>query len=278
MLTTLRYEYLAFDDIRFHPSIENHRALRWDKVRHYEEDIVRNGLLEPLVVWERNPGEFYLVGGFHRHAAIRAIRAKYPGYFDRVDARVVAGQIDEIRALNLKLNADRVDTSITDYFDTILYLNNANWTAEKIAAFLDRGEPWIRDILRFAPGMDPRVRVLLADGRIAWARAKEICRAALAAEPGLEKETVDRALADLDTGRRAARVRRPITPRRAARRLARELDRRANERLSIRYLDLCALVDVLAGLDASGEQAEIVRGAFPGLLPDADAEGDREGE
>ncbi|MBM4154991.1 MAG: chromosome partitioning protein ParB [Lentisphaerae bacterium] len=268
MLTTKRYEYLAFDAIRFHPSIENHRALRWEKVQHYEADILKNGLLEPLVVWERNPGEFYLVGGFHRHSAIRAIRAKNPGYFDRVDVRVVAGDPDEIRALNLKLNADRLDTRITDYFDTIVYLNNANWPTEKIAAFLDRREAWVGEILRYAPGMDPRLRVLLGEGRVSWNRARDICREALAAAPGREKEAVDRALAELESGRPAPRPARLLTPRRAARRLARELPERSGETLKVRYDDLLALVNVMAGLDPDGGHAEAVRRAFPGLLPD----------
>ncbi len=271
MLTTKRYEYLAFDAIRFHPAIENHRALRWEKVRHYEADILKNGLLEPLVVWERNPGEFHLVGGFHRHSAIRAIRSKNPGYFDRVDVRVVAGDLDEIRALNLKLNADRLDTRITDYFDTIVYLNNANWPVEKIAGFLDRSPGWIEEILRYAPGMDPRVRVLLGEGRLSWNRAREICRAALAAEPGREKESVDRVLAAMEAGRQTIRPVRPLTPRRAARRLVRDLPKRAGEKLTVRYDDLCALVSVLAGMDPDGGHAANVRRAFPGLLPEEQA-------
>ena len=121
------------------------------KVSHLEKDILTNGLLEPLVVWERNPGEFYLVGGFHRMEAIKSIRTRNPGYFDRVDVRVVSGDPDEIRALNLKLNADRLDTNITDYFDTVIYLNNANWPRERIAEFLDKSTAWIDDIVRFAP-------------------------------------------------------------------------------------------------------------------------------
>lgn len=266
MLATKRYEYLAFDQLRFHPAIDNHRQLRWDKVRHYEEDILKNGLLEPLVVWERNPGEFFLVGGFHRHSAIRAIRSKNPGYFDRVDVRVVAGDLDEIRALNLKLNADRLDARITDYFDTVVYLNNANWSPEKIGAFLDRSASWIEDILRHAPGMDPRVRVLLADGRISWNRAKEIGRRAAEAEPGREKETVDAALAEIESGRAALRPPKPISARRAARRLARDLDERGGERLDATYADLCALMRVIAGRSSDHGDLDRIRRAFPGVL------------
>ena len=64
MLTTKRFDYVGIDQIHLHPSVANHRPLNETKVAHYAEDIARNGLLEPLVVWERNPGEFYLVGGF----------------------------------------------------------------------------------------------------------------------------------------------------------------------------------------------------------------------
>ena len=40
--------------------------------------------------------------------------------------------------LNLKLNADRLDARITEYFDTVVFLGNAGWTEERIADFLDR--------------------------------------------------------------------------------------------------------------------------------------------
>ncbi len=148
MLTTNRYEYMPFDNIQKHPLISNHRPYSPDKVAHYERDILENGLLEPLIVWERTNGEYYLVGGFHRLASINAIREKHPGYFDYVDVRVVSGELDEIRALNLKLNADRLDTKITDYFETVLYLNNANWNKERIASFLDKSITWIDPFIR----------------------------------------------------------------------------------------------------------------------------------
>ena len=71
------------------------------RMNGFERDIIQldgepapeggRALLEPIVVWERNPGEFFLVGGFHRHAAIRRIRSRNPGYFDRVDVRVIQG-------------------------------------------------------------------------------------------------------------------------------------------------------------------------------------------
>jgi ParB-like chromosome segregation protein Spo0J len=84
MVTTKRYECMSFDKVRIHPHISNHRPLQADKVAHLERDILTNGLLEPLIVWERSNGEYYVVGGFHCLAAIEAIRAKHVGYFDQI--------------------------------------------------------------------------------------------------------------------------------------------------------------------------------------------------
>ncbi len=260
MLTTKRFDYVPFDQVHLHPSVANHRPLNDAKVAHYAEDILRNGLLEPIVVWERNPGEFFLVGGFHRHNAIRRIRAQHPGYFDRVDVRVVHGELDEIQALNLKLNADRLDARITDYFDAILFMANANWDKSRIARFLDKNAAWIEDILRYAPGMDARVRRLLENGEITWAKAKAICRAVLAAPPGQERARLDAELAVLRAPR-AVPTPRPLTYRAAAKRL-----KGRTERFHVSGDDVLALLDVLRGKTAAPDVLQRVRQAFPGLL------------
>jgi len=189
---------MSFDKVRIHPLISNYRPLHPDKVAHLERDILTNGLLEPLIVWERSDGDYYVVGGFHRLAAIGAIRAKHAGYFHQIDVRVVSGELDEMRAVNLKLNADRLDTKITDYFETVLYLNHANWSKERIADFLDKSVTWLEEILRFAPGMDPRLRTLLEAGQVSWNKAKAICRQILAAPPGKKRDVADNLIADLN--------------------------------------------------------------------------------
>ena len=259
MLATKRFDYVPFDKVHLHPSVANHRPLNEAKVAHYAEDILRNGLLEPIVVWERNPGEFYLVGGFHRHNAIRRIRAQNPGYFDRVDVRVVHGELDEIQALNLKLNADRLDARITDYFDAIIFMANANWDVQRIARFLDKNAAWIEDILRYAPGMDSRVRRMLEAGEISWAKAKDVCKAVLAAPAGQERAALDAALARLRAPAKSAP--RILTYRAAAKRL-----KARKEAYKVTGEDLVALLQVLRGASADPEAVAKVRAAFPGLL------------
>lgn len=270
MVTTKRYDYVPFDQVREHPLITNHRELNESKVAHYQQDILKNGLLEPLVVWERQHKEYFLVGGFHRLAAIRRIRAEHAGYYDRIDVRVVAGDIEEIRALNLKLNADRLDAKISDYFDTILFLNNANWSIARIATFLDKSESWVEEILRFVPGMDPRVRTLLHAGKLSWAKARQIGRRVLAAPPGQERRVVDEALRDLES-RPAEEKPFVLTPKAAQRRFARQLQSNPKASFHVTAQDLYSLLTVLAGKGGGpGEDAEQhlarVRQVFPALV------------
>ncbi len=149
MITTKRYDYVQIDRISEHPDVRNHRPVDPGKVGHYFEDIRKHGLLEPLVVWERNSGEYFLVGGFHRLAAMRRIREANSGHFDRVDVRVLGGDVDDMRALNLKLNADRLDTKITDYFDTIIHLININWPIDRVDEYLDKTDSWQEQIVSF---------------------------------------------------------------------------------------------------------------------------------
>lgn len=260
MLTTKRFDYVPFEKVHLHPSVANHRPLQEAKVAHYADDILHNGLLEPIIVWERNPGEFFLVGGFHRHAAIRQIRAHHPGYFDRVDVRVVHGDLDEIQALNLKLNADRLDARITDFFDGIVFMANANWDKTRIARFLDKSEGWVDDILRYAPGMDPRVRRRLENGDISWAKAKAIGRASLAAAPGEERATVDRLLDALEAKTDPAAVR-PLTYRKAVKRL-----KGRKETYNVSGDDVLALLQAARSRSPGDEVLARVRKAFPGLL------------
>ena len=263
MLTTKRYEYLQIEKIGIHDALTNHRLLDTAKVAHLEKDIVANGLLEPLVVWERNPGEFYLVGGFHRMAAISAIRKKNPGYFDRIDVRVVSGDPDEIKALNLKLNSDRVDTRITDYFQTVLYLNNANWPKERISEFFDKSSTWIDEIIRFAPMVTPPMHQKLAAGELSWNKAKEIIQKTLKAPAGQEKETLDSELS-----KSQGRVVKPLTFKSAISRLAKVIKTEKNRTFTINTHDLYSLILTLQGRNFEPEHVECIRKVFPVLMED----------
>lgn len=261
MLATKRYEYLEFDRIGVHPSVANHRQVCPSKVAHLESDILKNGLLEPLVVWERSPGEYFLVGGFHRAEAIRGIRSKNPGYFDRVDVRVVAGDPDEIKALNLKLNADRLDTKITDYFETVVYLNNVNWSSERIAEFLDKSTSWIDEIIRFAPMVNEELHRKLESGELSWSRAKEIIQRTLQAPPGSEKSVMEEELS-----KQQSRAVKPLTFRSALGHFNKVKQNNPDATYTLGLDDITALLRVLQGKSYGEDDLETVGSLFPELI------------
>lgn len=265
MLTTRRYEYLHIDEVRLHPEIGNHRRLDPQKVEHYRTDIMQHGLLEPLVVWEKNRDEYYLVGGFHRLEAIRKIREERADYFERVDVRVVSADLDEVKALNLKLNADRVDTKITDFFDTIIHLNNVNWSRERIAEFFDRSVSWIEDIIRYVPPMPAEVRRRMEEGRLSWERAKRICRAVRDAEAGTERQVLEKELGLLDKPPEPA-PKRPLTMRAAKKRLSKHIERNPNTIFAVSGEQLLSLLIVLEGKEIDETHLETVQRSFPGLF------------
>jgi len=260
MLATKRYEYLAIDQIEFHHTLTNHRDLDLAKVAHLEKDIVANGLFEPLVVWERNNREYYLVGGFHRMEAIQGIRQSNPGYFDRVDVRIVTGDPDEIKALNLKLNSDRVDTKIVDYFQTVIYLNNANWSKDRIAEFFDKSVSWIDDIIRFAPLTTELMREKLANGDISWTRAKDILRKTLKAPVGNEKQIIESELS-----RPARSVAKPLPFSKTIKHLSKSLGSEPKRTFKVNTQDLYALLITLQGKNVDQQDIDRVRNAFPVL-------------
>jgi ParB family chromosome partitioning protein len=260
MLATKRYEYLPIGQIEYHHQLTNHRDLDRAKVAHLERDILSNGLLEPLVVWERNGREYYLVGGFHRMEAIQGIRATNPGYFDRVDVRIVTGDPDEIKALNLKLNSDRVDTRITDYFQTVIYLNNANWSKVRMAEFFDKSVSWIEDIIRYAPLTTEAMRQKLASGELSWTRAREILQKTLKAPAGNEKDIIEDELAK--PARPAAK---PLPLPATLKRLSKALDTEPKRTFKVNSHDLYALLVTLHGKNVDPEHIERARKAFPVL-------------
>ena len=174
--------------------------------------------------------------------------------------------LQEMRALNLKLNADRLDAQITDYFDTVIFLNNANWNKDRIASFLDKSVGWIEEIIRFVPGMDPRLRGLLGKGQVTWSKAKLICRQVLDAEPGQEKATADRLLAELSGGAPAPAARKPLSVKKAVRRLTKHMEANPKASYTIDAEDLFALLMLLDGGGSEEKYMERVRRKFPALL------------
>lgn len=268
MITTKRFDYISINHIQKHPTVVNHRNLNEAKVKHYAKDILANGLLEPLVVWEKSHGEYYLIGGFHRLTAIHKIRQDHDDYFDNVDVRVVSGSADEMRALNLKLNADRVDTKVTDYFDTVVYLNNVNWPSQRIAEFLDKSVNWVEDILRYVPVMPPKIHELLDKGETTWNRAKAACQKLIKSPAGQEDQAAAEAIEELSKPA-AKKPAKPLNFRSAKSRLSKVIKTNPDEQYTLSGDDLMSLLLVLEGKKYEENDLERIKGKLPGLLGEA---------
>lgn len=266
MIKTKRYDYIPIDRLKIHPEMRNHRTVDPRKVAHYFDDILKHGLLEPLVVCEGEEGDFYLLGGFHRLTAIRRIRARNPGYYDRIDVRVVEGNVEEMRALNLKLNSDRVGLRESDFFETVMYLHQSEWSASKIADFLDRSEDWIAELIRYVPDMPEVVRCRLESNQLSWAKAKTIC-SVLEKLPQEEREAE---LARQLSGRRErdkrVRPKRPFTVRQIKGRIEALSKEKPGESFRIDSETLLALIQVVDGKTFSPSDVKHLEESLPELF------------
>lgn len=161
---------------------------------------------------------------------------------------------------------DRLDARVTEYFDTIIFLNNANWDKQRIADFLDKSVSWLEEILRFVPSMDPRVRQLLHEGKISWAKAKVVCRRILEAKPGTEA-VADAAIKELESGESQPAPKRVLSPRIAHKRLEQHSSRTPPPPIRSAHRG-CTLLSLLSG-QSNGDtelHLERVRAKFPGLV------------
>jgi hypothetical protein len=177
---------------------------------------------------------------------------------------VVAGEPDEIKALNLKLNTDRVDTKITDYFETVIYLNNVNWSTERIAEFLDKSVSWIEEILKYAPMVTTEMHQKLEKSEISWNRAKEIIDRTLRAPVGKEKEVL---IFEISKGN--SRVTKPVSFKSVYNHFTKIKSENPDFQYTLRVEELESFVKVLQGRAYDDSDLERFHALFPELAPNA---------
>jgi len=111
-----------------------------------------------------------------------------------------------------------------------------------------------------------RLRKLLEEGKVTWTRAKSICRAILAAEPGKEKAATEKALAALRREAKAGAPPRPLSYRTATRKLGEQIRKAPRASYTVAAEDLLSLLVLLHGKSFDETHVDRVRRAFPGLL------------
>jgi hypothetical protein len=102
---------------------------------------------------------------------------------------------------------------------------------------------------------------------VSWDRAKGICRQILSAPPDKERELADQLIEAVNrNGGRPKRGKRPLSPRKAIKRLTKDLETRPKTCYTVSLEDLLSLFMILAGEDYTELHVEQVRNTFPGLI------------
>ena len=152
------------------------------------------GLLQPLVVREvgRQRGEYVLVAGHRRLAALKLLAERYPrGDWQRVQVIIRSEWEDDAYLLTLVENLQRQDLSPREESDSLAKLvRDRQWSTRRVAAAIGRSQPFVSRRLRVYE--DRALRVLVLSQRLPVSVAEEL----LGAEPNERAALARRAIAE----------------------------------------------------------------------------------
>lgn len=176
MAKTAKIEPFAGGDMAFvalkyivqHPEIKkSQRQLDDETVQSLTKDISRNGLLQPLLVWngggdgtlmeigsgEEAPSSF-LVDGNHRLAALKAIFKSDGALFKErfpngVPVYVVSGELKDALAAQVRANVQRKDPEAGEIFPVIERLMSKEFGMRQkdVAKAIGKSEAYVSNIL-----------------------------------------------------------------------------------------------------------------------------------
>jgi ParB-like chromosome segregation protein Spo0J len=158
-------KYLPLELIVDHEELGNHRPIDKEWVAELTESIKKVGLDNPLYVWDGGeeypemkvagkvqPSSF-LVAGFQRRAALKAIRKEDSATFDKlfpngVPVRVFGGEIKDMLCLQLRENVARKNPTAEELLPQILRLQKEfNMKGKVIASRIGRSASFVSQIL-----------------------------------------------------------------------------------------------------------------------------------
>lgn len=138
------------------------------------ESIREEGLLQSLTVRVQRRREgggqrftrYFLVAGFRRLKAIRALIEEDPEAFETVPCTVFAGDENDALLANLAENIDRVDLTPMDIAARIYELQKRGIKTDKIANRVKRSTSRIYALMRIYQNATPQIKELLQIGEI----------------------------------------------------------------------------------------------------------------
>ncbi|MBV9581739.1 MAG: ParB/RepB/Spo0J family partition protein [Chloroflexi bacterium] len=149
------------------------------------------GLLQPLVVREvRQRGQYLLVAGHRRLAALSVLAERYPREdWQTVQVIIRRESEDDAYLLTLVENLQRQDLSPREESEGLAKLvRERQWSTRRVAAAIGRSQPFVSRRLRVYE--DRVLRALVLNQRLSVSVAEEL----LAAEPGERAAMARRAI------------------------------------------------------------------------------------
>jgi len=142
---------------------------REKKIEELKESISEHGLLQPVVVYEKQ-GRYRLVIGQRRFLAFKELQR------ERIPAIVIKEQDEEkSKILSLSENIHRVELNRADIVEVISYLyRNHNKSAKKVANLLGIHVSTVYDYLKIQDAPEEVREILSKNGKIMKADVKRV--------------------------------------------------------------------------------------------------------
>lgn len=137
-----------------------------DHVVELSMSILKNGLLQPIVVRVKEDGRYQLMAGFHRLSAFHRIRA------EDIPCHVMPQTDTPVRGLALVENICRRDMTLSEEVNAVTYLTEIEkLSTSQICDLLGKSRGWV-DIRLTLPQLPDNVRQELLDKRIGLKHAE----------------------------------------------------------------------------------------------------------
>lgn len=133
-------------------------------------DIARRGLLQPIGVRSLPAGRFQLLWGKRRLTAHQRLGARL------IEARVVQGSEEAVKAVALVENLHRRSMTISEECQAVAYLSDIDMLSpDQICTVLSKSRAWVNRRL-VIPRMPVELRDAVLEGGVSIVVAEELCR------------------------------------------------------------------------------------------------------
>ena len=162
------------------------------------KSIRETGLNDPPLVWEQAEGDYILVDGYRRFAAIDALREEDASAFEQLVVTVLPVDLVGALAKNLAANIQRADLNPADKIDAVarLYTSLPDQTA--VADHLGMSQPWVSTMLKIKKCVIPAALVALRQDKVSLTFIKSLSK--VTDEEGNPHVEVQQRLLDKEMG------------------------------------------------------------------------------